>query len=88
MADEEKKEGQPQTPSIPDTTTTPTKLSIAYKETILDTEQANLNPLLDRRLNRKFDLHILPWLFGIWQAPLPPPFLSSPHPPMSATNTI
>jgi hypothetical protein len=21
---------------------------------------------LDKRLNRKFDLHILPWLFGIW----------------------
>ncbi|KAK0623998.1 MFS transporter-like protein [Immersiella caudata] len=24
------------------------------------------DPALDRRLNRKFDLHILPWLFGIW----------------------
>jgi hypothetical protein len=24
------------------------------------------NPELDRRLNRKFDLHILPWIFGIW----------------------
>jgi MFS family permease len=24
------------------------------------------NPELDRRLNRKFDIHILPWLFGIW----------------------
>ena len=24
------------------------------------------NPDLDRRLNRKFDTHILPWLFGIW----------------------
>jgi len=24
------------------------------------------NPELDKRLNRKFDLHILPWLFGIW----------------------
>jgi hypothetical protein len=21
---------------------------------------------LDKRLNRKFDIHILPWLFGIW----------------------
>lgn len=21
---------------------------------------------LDKRLNRKFDLRILPWLFGIW----------------------
>jgi MFS family permease len=24
------------------------------------------DPELDRRLNRKFDIHILPWLFGIW----------------------
>ncbi|OAL06881.1 MFS general substrate transporter [Phaeosphaeriaceae sp. SRC1lsM3a] len=24
------------------------------------------DPILDARLNRKFDLHILPWLFGIW----------------------
>ncbi|KAH7072659.1 major facilitator superfamily domain-containing protein [Paraphoma chrysanthemicola] len=24
------------------------------------------NPELDARLNRKFDVHILPWLFGIW----------------------
>ncbi len=24
------------------------------------------NPELDRRVNRKFDLHIVPWLFGIW----------------------
>lgn len=24
------------------------------------------DPVLEKRLNRKFDLHILPWLFGIW----------------------
>ena len=24
------------------------------------------NPELDARLNRKFDFHLLPWLFGIW----------------------
>ncbi|KAH7402102.1 major facilitator superfamily domain-containing protein [Phaeosphaeria sp. MPI-PUGE-AT-0046c] len=24
------------------------------------------DPVLDARVNRKFDLHILPWLFGIW----------------------
>ncbi|KAF2832316.1 MFS general substrate transporter [Ophiobolus disseminans] len=24
------------------------------------------NPEMDRRVNRKFDSHILPWLFGIW----------------------
>jgi hypothetical protein len=25
---------------------------------------------LDKRLNRKFDTHILPWLFGIWYLPI------------------
>lgn len=25
-----------------------------------------LDPLLDKRLDRKFDLHIIPWIFGIW----------------------
>jgi len=24
------------------------------------------DPVLEKRLNRKFDMHILPWLFGIW----------------------
>ena len=28
---------------------------------------------LDKRLNRKFDLHILPWLFGIWYVLQPTP---------------
>ena len=42
------------------------------KEDIANTEKAitqeiwEENPELDKRLNRKFDLHILPWLFGIW----------------------
>lgn len=27
---------------------------------------ADIDPELDRRLNRKFDLQIVPWLFGIW----------------------
>ena len=25
-----------------------------------------LDPYLDRRITRKFDLHIVPWLFGLW----------------------
>jgi hypothetical protein len=25
-----------------------------------------VNAKLDKRLIRKFDIHILPWLFGIW----------------------
>jgi hypothetical protein len=24
------------------------------------------NPELEKRLNRKFDLHVVPWLFGLW----------------------
>jgi hypothetical protein len=24
------------------------------------------DPEIDRRVTRKFDLHIMPWLFGIW----------------------
>lgn len=26
----------------------------------------HIDPTLDRRLNRKFDLHVVPWLFGLW----------------------
>lgn len=25
-----------------------------------------IDPIVDRRITRKFDLHIIPWLFGIW----------------------
>jgi hypothetical protein len=39
---------------------------IVQVEKAVDSEQIEENPELDRRLNRKFDLHILPWLFGIW----------------------
>jgi hypothetical protein len=28
--------------------------------------QYEINPVIDRRVTRKFDLHIPPWLFGIW----------------------
>lgn len=28
--------------------------------------QYEIDPVLDKRVTRKFDLHILPWLFGIW----------------------
>ena len=39
---------------------------IVQVEKAVDGDQIEENPDLDRRLNRKFDLHILPWLFGIW----------------------
>ncbi|KAL6713123.1 hypothetical protein ACLMJK_009244 [Lecanora helva] len=29
-------------------------------------EQVDIDPILDRRITRKFDTHIVPWLFGIW----------------------
>lgn len=25
-----------------------------------------IDPVLSKRLDRKFDVHIIPWLFGIW----------------------
>ena len=28
-----------------------------------------IDPVLDKRVTRKFDRHIIPWLFGIWYAP-------------------
>jgi len=28
--------------------------------------ESSISPQLDKRLNRKFDLHIVPWLFGLW----------------------
>ncbi|TPX09562.1 uncharacterized protein E0L32_009305 [Thyridium curvatum] len=35
-------------------------------EKTLDQEAIELDPHLDKKLDRKFDLHIIPWLFGIW----------------------
>ena len=29
-------------------------------------ERAGIDPQTEKKLNRKFDLHIMPWLFGIW----------------------
>lgn len=28
-----------------------------------------IDPSIDRKLNRKFDLHVIPFLFGIWYGP-------------------
>ena len=41
-------------------------INIERAEKALKLEDWAENPELDKRLNRKFDLHILPWLFGIW----------------------
>lgn len=35
-------------------------------EATLSSDGVIEDPVLEARVNRKFDLHILPWLFGIW----------------------
>lgn len=35
-------------------------------EATLSSDEVIEDPVLEARLNRKFDVHILPWLFGIW----------------------
>ena len=35
-------------------------------EATLSSDGVIEDPVLEARLNRKFDVHILPWLFGIW----------------------
>lgn len=52
------------------------KLSLTAEDDVAHIEKATVSPLssneiiedpaLEARLNRKFDTHILPWLFGIW----------------------
>ena len=29
-------------------------------------EDVAIDPALDRAITRKFDLHLIPWLFGLW----------------------
>ena len=29
-------------------------------------DNAGIDPLLDKRITRKFDTHVVPWLFGLW----------------------
>ena len=31
-----------------------------------DSELAEIHPALDRTITRKFDTHLIPWLFGLW----------------------
>ena len=31
-----------------------------------EAEAMDIDPVLDHRLTRKFDLYIVPWLFGLW----------------------
>lgn len=40
--------------------------SLTFMDSSVELHQIELDPVTDRRLTRKLDLHILPWLFGIW----------------------
>ena len=31
-----------------------------------DSDSTEVDPALDRAITRKFDLHVVPWLFGLW----------------------
>ncbi|CAF9912076.1 MAG: hypothetical protein GOMPHAMPRED_007546 [Gomphillus americanus] len=42
------------------------KLPAPSDEMIEASHNVELDPLLDRRITRKLDMHLLPWLFGIW----------------------
>ena len=52
------------------------KMSLSDKDEVAHIEKATgatlvsgevvEDPVLEARVNRKFDVHILPWLFGIW----------------------
>lgn len=46
------------------------KLENGYEEARIEKLAAeglyDTDPALDKRVTRKFDLHIIPWLFGIW----------------------
>jgi hypothetical protein len=41
------------------------KLSSVDKADALEAQNA-IDPAIDARVTRKCDLHIIPWLFGIW----------------------
>ena len=43
----------------------------AEKGAGVESQIAQLDPAMDKRLTRKFDMHIIPWLFGIWSVPSP-----------------
>ena len=65
------------------------KLSLTDKDDVAHIEKATASPplvnevvedpALEARLNRKFDIHILPWLFGIWYLSPPSYTLSVPQ---------
>lgn len=44
-----------------------TKPDISHVEKLREQQvMPDIDPESDRRITRKFDLHIVPWLFGIW----------------------
>ena len=60
---DEKKEAQEGSPDRP----YENNVEKSHIESLRGAEaQYQIDPVVDRRVTRKFDLHILPWLFGIW----------------------
>lgn len=39
---------------------------VADASTAIEVEQVHVDPTLSRRVTRKLDRHLLPWLFGLW----------------------
>ena len=63
MAEKELREESP-----PDTLTNgkdTRNMSAIEKAEVLESQNA-IDPVLDKKVTRKCDLHIIPWLFGIW----------------------
>jgi hypothetical protein len=58
----------------PPTASSPDLAGVAHDERVSRDDigvaleaQMPIDPAMDKHLTRKFDLHIIPWLFGIWQ---------------------
>lgn len=57
------------------------KFDIVQSENQTGSERIDINAQLSRKLDHKFDRHIVPWIFGIWQVLLHlyPSFLLIDH---------
>ena len=53
-------------PNVEEKLATPSDEKIEAAPFALEQSLVEIDPLLDRRITRKLDRHLLPWLFGIW----------------------
>lgn len=40
--------------------------STVMEKALIIESQNEIDPVIEKRVTRKYDLHIIPWLFGIW----------------------